>query len=91
MGITTALISKKAAHACTIAVEEVIVDHYQSQIDSYKGQQDALKKNAQLAKLTIYLSTDEIALPYAPSETFRPQIIFKLAVRGISMAEIKHQ
>ncbi len=34
MGITTALMGKKAAHACTIAVEEVIVDHYQNQIDS---------------------------------------------------------
>lgn len=34
MGVTTALMGKKAAHACTIAVEEVIVDHYQQQIDS---------------------------------------------------------
>ena len=56
---------------------------YQNQIDSLKGQQDALEKNAQLAKLTIYLSTDEIALPYAPSETFRPSVIFKLAVRSL--------
>jgi hypothetical protein len=56
---------------------------YQNQIDSYKGRQDALEKNAQLAKLTIYLSTDEIALPYAPSETFRPSVIFKLAVRSL--------
>lgn len=57
--------------------------YYQEQIDSYKGQQESLEKNAQLAKLTIYLSTDEIALPYAPSETFRPQVIFKLAVRSL--------
>lgn len=55
----------------------------QSQIDTYKGQQDSLQKNAQLARLTIYLSTDEIALPYAPSETFRPGVIFKLAVRSL--------
>lgn len=34
MGITTALLGKKAAHACTIAVEEIIIDHYQDQIDS---------------------------------------------------------
>lgn len=57
--------------------------NYQNQIDSLKGQQEALEKNAQLAKLTIYLSTDEIALPYAPSETFRPKVIFKLAVRSL--------
>lgn len=56
---------------------------YQSQIDSYKGQQDALEKNANLAKLTVYLSTDEIALPFTPSETFRPSVIFKLAVRSL--------
>ncbi len=55
----------------------------QSQIDNLKGSQESLKQNAQLAKLTIYLSTDEIALPYAPSETFRPGVIFKLAVRSL--------
>lgn len=55
----------------------------QSQIDSLKGQQEALKQNASLAKITIYVSTDEIALPYAPSETFRPGVIFKLAVRSL--------
>lgn len=55
----------------------------QTQIDNLKGQQMSLEKNAQLAKLTIYISTDEIALPYAPSETFRPNVIFKLAVRSL--------
>jgi hypothetical protein len=55
----------------------------QNQIDSLKGQQDALEKKAQMAKLTIYLSTDEMALPYTPSETFRPKVIFKLAVRSL--------
>lgn len=34
MGAATALMGKKAAHACTIAVEEVIVEHYQEQIDA---------------------------------------------------------
>lgn len=55
----------------------------QNQIDNLVGQQESLKQNAQLAKLTIYLSTDELALPYAPSETFRPNVIFKLAVRSL--------
>jgi len=55
--------------------------NYQNQIDNLKGQQQSLEKNAELSKLTIYLSTDEIALPYAPSETFRPG--FKLAVRSL--------
>lgn len=55
----------------------------QSQIDSVKGQQNYLEKNAQMAKLTIYLSTDEFALPYAPSESWRPEVIFKQAVRSL--------
>lgn len=32
MGAATALLGEKAAHACTIAVEEVIADHYQGQL-----------------------------------------------------------
>ncbi len=55
----------------------------QSQIDALKGQQNYLEKNAEMAKLTIYLSTDELALPYAPSETWRPQVIFKQAIRSV--------
>jgi len=55
----------------------------QASIDSIKGQQDYFKKNAELAKITLYLSTDEIALPYAPSETWRPEVIFKQAVRSM--------
>jgi hypothetical protein len=55
----------------------------QSQIDSLKGQQEGLAKRAELSKITIHLSTDEIALPYAPSETWRPNVIFKMAVRAL--------
>lgn len=55
----------------------------QTQIDSLKGQQESLSKNAELAKVTMYLSTDEIALPYTPNETFRPNVIFKMAVRSL--------
>ena len=36
IGAATALMSKRTAHACTIAVEEVIVEHYQQQIDALK-------------------------------------------------------
>lgn len=57
--------------------------NYQNQIDSYRGQQEAMAKEAETVRITIYLSTDEIALPYAPSDTFRPNVIFKLAVRSL--------
>jgi len=33
--------------------------------------------------ITIYLSTDELGLPYAPSQAWRPEVIFKQAVRSL--------
>lgn len=33
LGVTTALLGEKAAMACTVAVEEVIEDHYNRQLD----------------------------------------------------------
>jgi hypothetical protein len=55
----------------------------QDQIDSYIGQQKAMEKNTELTKIVIYLSTDEIALPYAPDNAFRPNVVFKYAVRSL--------
>lgn len=55
----------------------------QAQIDSLKGRQQYLEKTAEMARITIYLSTDEFSLPYAPAETFRPAVIFKTAVRSL--------
>lgn len=55
----------------------------QSQIDSIKGQQMYLDKTAKYSKITVYLSTDDLALPYAPEQAWRPQATFKLAVRGL--------
>ncbi len=55
----------------------------QQQIDSLKGQKMAIEKNAALTKITVYLSTDELALPYAPDKVFRPGVVFKLAVRSL--------
>jgi len=55
----------------------------QSQIDGIKGQQNYLSKTAQMAKITIFVSTDELALPYSPAEPWRPEAIFKRAVRSL--------
>ncbi len=57
--------------------------YIQDQIDNLTRRQKYLEQTAKLAKITVYLSTDEYALPYAPSETFRPAVIFKLAVRSL--------
>jgi len=55
----------------------------QDQIDRYKGQMIMLESTSNSSLVTIYLSTDEIALPYAPSQPWRPDIIFKKAVRAL--------
>ncbi len=55
----------------------------QLQIDNLKGQQEYLKKTSELNKITIYLSTDEYSLPYAPEASWRPEVIFKQAVRSM--------
>lgn len=55
----------------------------ESQIDGVKGQQQYLEKSAELTSITIYLSTDEFSLPYAPSDSWRADIIFKQAVRAV--------
>lgn len=70
------------------AVQDVLtvqreIINTQAQIDSLNGQKQYLEQNAALSKVTVYLSTDELALPYTPDEAFRPAVIFKLAVRSL--------
>lgn len=55
----------------------------EQQIDYATGQKMALADNARLTKITIFLSTDELALPYTPDKVFRPDVVFKLAVRSL--------
>ena len=44
LGVLTAILGRKATHACTEAVEEVIIDHYQRQTEYLKGKDDKLAK-----------------------------------------------
>jgi hypothetical protein len=55
----------------------------QSQIDSIVGQQKYLSQTAKLALVSVYLSTDELSLPYAPNEPWRPQVIVRYAYRSL--------
>jgi ubiquinone biosynthesis monooxygenase Coq7 len=43
LGAATAALGEKAAFACTAAVEEVIDEHYASQITALEGKDEALK------------------------------------------------
>lgn len=74
---------EKATQIQDILTIQREIINLQSQIDSLKGQQQYYEKNAKMAKLTIYLATDELALPYTPSELWRPKVVFKQAVRSL--------
>jgi ubiquinone biosynthesis monooxygenase Coq7 len=43
LGVVTALMGEKAAHACTAAVEEVIEEHYRDQIEELGDREPELK------------------------------------------------
>ncbi|MDC0449092.1 DUF4349 domain-containing protein [bacterium] len=55
----------------------------QDQIDSYKGQLQYMDGATSTSKITIYLSEDELSLPYLPDTSWRPNVIFKKAVRSM--------
>lgn len=65
-----------------LTVQEKII-YVQNQIDSLKGQQKEIEQNAALTKITLYISTDELALPYTPDKAFRPNVVFRQAVRSM--------
>lgn len=43
LGVVTGLMGEKAAHACTIAVEEVIEKHYQDQLETLGSEEQELQ------------------------------------------------
>jgi len=63
LGIVTALIGEKTAHACTIAVEEVIDDHYQNQLNQLKSTPlaDSFPERTALVNLIEHCRQDEVA------------------------------
>ena len=74
--------------AKAVTVQEILqvqneIFNLQSQIDQIKGQQEYLQKSAQMVKITIYLAEDELSLPYVPDNAWRPDVIFKQAVRNL--------
>jgi len=74
---------EKATQVQDIISIQQELENLQQQIDSWIGQQKALDENAKLTLITVYLSTDELALPYTPDTTFRPAVVFKQAVRSL--------
>ncbi len=76
-------ISDQATNVQDLIQVQNQIDNIQQQIDSLKGQQKYLEQTAKLTRITINLSTDELALPYAPDKAWRPAVVFKTAVRSM--------
>lgn len=76
------ILEKATVVADILNVQRELIN-IQAQIDSIKGQQQYYEKSAEMSKIILYLSTDELSLPYAPTDTWRPQVIFKEAVRSL--------
>ncbi|NMB57410.1 DUF4349 domain-containing protein [Candidatus Beckwithbacteria bacterium] len=55
----------------------------QDQIDAIKGQQKYMDETSKYARIVIFLSTDELSLPYAPDQVWRPEAVLKNAVRSL--------
>lgn len=73
------ILDKSTQVADILNVQRELIN-VQAEIDALKGQKDYLEKSAQMAKITVYLSTDELSLPYAPTGSWRPDVIFKSAM-----------
>ncbi|GMR18925.1 MAG: hypothetical protein BMS9Abin34_047 [Patescibacteria group bacterium] len=76
-------IKAKAAKVSDLISITRQITSLQEQIDSLKGRKEFLEQSAAFPKITVYLASDELALPYQPAEGFRPGVVFKLAVRSL--------
>ncbi len=65
-----------------LSVQQQLIN-IQQQIDSLKGQQKYLEGSAKLTRISVYLATDELALPYTPNYSWRPRVIAKEALRSL--------
>lgn len=61
LGMITAMMGEKAAHACTIAVEEVIDEHYQGQLKQLAPTSKMFPLHTPLANLIEECRQDEVA------------------------------
>lgn len=59
------------------------IQDIQNQIDSIKGQLTYMDRSTATSKVTIILSTDVLSLPYTPVKSWRPDVVYKEAIRSL--------
>jgi ubiquinone biosynthesis monooxygenase Coq7 len=85
LGAATALLGSRAAMACTVAVEEVIDEHYQSQAD-YLAEEDPALQQSVLAFRADELAHRETALAQGAEETPGYEILSAAIKTGSRLA-----
>lgn len=88
MGYGSALLGKKAAMACTVAVEEVIEDHYQDQLHTLERESDHQYVKEAIQKcLAEEIEHRDIGLAHQAKDLpFYP--LFSAAIKGASKTAI---
>jgi len=77
-----------------VEIEDILtvqreIFNLQDQIDMYKGQLFYMDGASSTTLIRIYMSTDELGLPYTPAQAWRPQAVFKQATRSLLLNLIK--
>ena len=76
-------IMAKATNVDEILRVQQEIFNLQSQIDQITGQQKYLDTTSRTVLITVYIATDELALPFAPSNAWRPEVIARQAIRSL--------
>ncbi|MGB0935276.1 MAG: demethoxyubiquinone hydroxylase family protein, partial [Alphaproteobacteria bacterium] len=86
LGASTAILGKKAAMACTVAVEEVIDEHYQEQLDTLKDNDKELTDLIEKCQAEE-LEHRDIGLEHGAEET-PGYTVLSTAIKGASKLAI---
>ena len=85
LGVVTAAMGPKAAMACTIAVEEVIGEHYQKQAESLGSDEASLKKTIERFR-DEELEHRDIAVDYKGREARHYKMLHDVIQKGCRTA-----
>ena len=85
LGATTAFMGKKAAMACTVAVETVIGNHYGQQLKELKDDQKKLKKMIKKFQADE-LEHHDIGLKHNAEKAFSYHLMSKIIASGCKVA-----
>ncbi|NMB91960.1 DUF4349 domain-containing protein [candidate division WWE3 bacterium] len=76
-------IMSKAVTADEVLNIQSRIFEIQDQIDALKGQISYMEQASTTSKVSIIMSTDELSLPYTPAKIWRPDVVFKQAIRSL--------